>query len=230
MGYHIYYAGSSEQEHALMVVGRPNITAPKKRMKVSEITGREYDLSEESESYEDVQISITFNYVAEPDLWARVHRGAVLWLRQKGILQFSDDPDALRKVRYVTIGENSRELKRLGTFTATFVCFPGEYLVSGQRFIPVSGKTLINMYSKARPVYEIAGNGACVLAVNGKTMEADVDGVLYIDTDKWISYKTALANTSVKGDYDDLYLLPGDNEISVTEGFTLKVKPNWRVL
>lgn len=230
MDYHIYYAGSCEKDHGLMVAKRPNIAPPKKRITVSEIPGREYDLSEESGSFEDVTIPITFNYVTEPDLWARVFRGAVLWLRQEGILQFSDDLDVFRKVRYVTIGENNRELKRLGIFTATFVCFPGEYLVSGRRFISISAGKVINSYSIARPIYEITGNGLCVLMVNGNTMEANVDGTLTIDTDKWIAYKTTLANTSVTGDYDDLYLIPGENDISVTKGFTVKIRPNWRVL
>ena len=39
-----------------------------------------------------------------------------------------------------------------------------------------------------------------------------------------------MMNTSVSGDYEELYLKPGENEISITQGFTLTVIPNWRRL
>ena len=39
-----------------------------------------------------------------------------------------------------------------------------------------------------------------------------------------------MENTSVTGDYEDLYLKPGYNEIEITEGFEAKVIPNWRSL
>ena len=53
-----------------------------------------------------------------------------------------------------------------------------------------------------------------------------------IDTELMIAYRMdgTMENTSVTGDYEDLYLKPGYNEIEITEGFEAKVIPNWRSL
>ena len=46
-----------------------------------------------------------------------------------------------------------------------------------------------------------------------------------------IAYRSdgTLNNTQVKGNYEDMYLLNGENEISFSGG-ELKVIPNWRCL
>ena len=54
---------------------------------------------------------------------------------------------------------------------------------------------------------------------------------LTIDTDRMIAYRSdgTLNNTQVTGNYEDMYLLNGENEISFSGG-ELKVIPNWRCL
>ena len=71
-----------------------------------------------------------------------------------------------------------------------------------------------------------------MLTVNGKTMKATVGQNLTIDTERMLAYRTdgTLMNTSVTGDYEDLYLQAGENEISITSGFSLKIIPNWRCM
>ena len=82
------------------------------------------------------------------------------------------------------------------------------------------------------PVYKITGNGGCTLTVNGKAMKATVGQNLTINTELMIAYRTdgTLQNGKVTGDYEDLYLLEGENQISITKGFDLKVIPNWRCI
>ena len=73
--------------------------------------------------------------------------------------------------------------------------------------------------------------GMCTLTVNGNTMTANVGQNLTIDTDRMIAYRSdgTLNNTQVTGNYEDMYLLNGENEISFSGG-ELKVIPNWRCL
>lgn len=233
MGFHVFYAGSRDIDYGLMVVCRPKIPAPKKRVTITAVSGRVDDVSYEDGSYEDMTIPVEFNYVTRPEQWTEEFRQAILWLRRSGVLQFSDDLGVFYKVRYIEIAGNERSIKRLGKFTASFVCQPGSYYIDGARFITLGddGK-ITNYYSMAQPIYEITGSGLCTLTVNGKTMTADVDQTLTIDTDRLIAYKAlgATANTAVTGDYDDLILVPGTNMLSVSDGFTLRVQPNWRVL
>ena len=55
---------------------------------------------------------------------------------------------------------------------------------------------------------------------------------LTIDTGRKLAYREdgTLSNTSVTGDYDNLILIEGRNKIEITDGFELKVIPNWRRL
>lgn len=231
MGFDVIFAGKNCCELGLMVVQRPNLSAPIRNITVTSVPGRVSSLSDADGSYDDFTIPVEFNYVARPDRWAEVYRQSLLWLRQTGHLEFSDDPGVFYKVRYVTIGDNERSLKRIGKFTASFVCQPGTYYKSGTRYVDVKDK-IINAYSVAQPVYEITGTGECALTVNGKTMNATVEEKLYIDTERLIAYKdeTTSKNTALSGDYEDMYLTPGENTIFVSPGFTVRVQPNWRVL
>lgn len=234
MSYFVMYAGETSEQRGLDVVRRPNITPAAEVISMpTEIPGRRYGLTERSGYFGDEEIPVDFNYVTRrAEDWGEAFRCDILWLRRKGVLKFSDDMAVFHKVRYVKIGTNERAVRRLGRFTATFVCVPGAYYETGARFFTLSGNAVINYYSEALPVYEITGKGACRLTVNGKSMDADVDGSLTIDTDLMIAYKTEenQTNTAVTGDYEDLHLVPGENTVTVTEGFTLRIKPNWVVI
>ena len=113
----------------------------------------------------------------------------------------------------------------------SFICDPGDYIVSGKYEHEIQD-VLWNPYSECCPIYLISGEGNCVLAVNGNVMEAQIGQNLTIDTELMVSYRTdgIVQNTAVTGNYNDLYLCPGSNEISITNGFDLKIIPNWRIL
>lgn len=55
---------------------------------------------------------------------------------------------------------------------------------------------------------------------------------LTIDTDRQLAYRSdgTLNNTAVTGNYEDLVLVEGDNKVTITDGFDLKVIPYWRYL
>ena len=235
MSFYVIYAGETSDQHGLDAVRRPSMTPAVEDVATpTEIPGRRYGLTERSGYFKDEEIPVEFNYVTRrAEDWGEAFRRDILWLRRKGVLKFSDDLAVFHKVRYVTIGTNERTVRRLGRFTATFVCVPGAYYEAGARFFEHTGESVMNYYSEALPVYEITGRGACRLTVNGKSMEAEVDGSLTIDTDLLIAYKEAAetpTNTAVTGYYEDLHLVPGENTVTVTEGFTLRIKPNWVVV
>ena len=52
-----------------------------------------------------------------------------------------------------------------------------------------------------------------------------------IDTDKMLTYESGeMKNTLLTGDYEDLYLLPGENKIEAPKEFEIMVSPNWRCI
>ena len=120
----------------------------------------------------------------------------------------------------------------IGNFTATFLTKDGlRYLESGLGEMKARD-VVDNPYEIAYPIYKITGEGECTLSVNGGEMVANVGQNLTIDTGRKLAYREdgTLSNTSVAGDYDDLILIEGRNKIKITDGFELKVIPNWRCL
>ena len=93
-------------------------------------------------------------------------------------------------------------------------------------------ENIYNPYSVSHPEYLIIGEGNCTLTVNGKTMEANVGQNLTINTDLMLAYRKdgEMQNTQVTGNYEDLYLAEGENQISISAGFEMTVIPNWRCL
>ena len=112
-----------------------------------------------------------------------------------------------------------------------FICSPFEYIAEGKEFRSPKD-VYFNPYDLSHPEYKITGEGICTLTVNGKTMKANIGQNLTINTDLMLAYREdgSIMNTSVTGDYEDLYLKPGENSISVSSGFSLTVKPNWRCI
>ncbi len=150
------------------------------------------------------------------------------WLTGSGQLVISETSDCYYDVFMVERKEFERELISYGRFTVDFICFPYEFDFSGQQAVKIEDRKLVNPFDESMPVYKIKGQGTCILAVNGKVMIANIDQSITIDTRRMIAYKEDVhMNTSLTGNYTDLYLKSGENQVSITSGFELEVIPCW---
>lgn len=217
-------------EHRILVVRRPSVPAPEKRYEPITVPGRDGALIETDGCYDPITIPVEFNFMEKPDLWAYTFRAAKQWLTGSGKLVLSDDPDFYYNCINCIITDSERASRKLGKFTAEFLCDPYMYLAIGDEPID-SPETLENYYGVSHPDYILTGSGGCTVTVNGKELQAVVNGTLTINTDLMIAYNQdgVSQNNLITGDYEDLYLLPGVNTISVT-GAGLKVVPHWRCL
>lgn len=213
------------------VTTRPSIPAPEMRGEYIQVAGRDGSLLMTDNTYENIEIPVNMNFLSPRFKWGDAYRRAKSWLHGPGILRFSDDADVFYKVKACGISSTDRVAKNGGYIEAIFICDPFTYYNSGTIEVTPE-EARFNPYYTARPIYRITGNGTATLTVNGNTMTANVGQNITIDTDKMLSYRAdgALRNTQVQGDYDDLILLPGVNTISITNGFTLTVQPNYRAL
>lgn len=230
--YEVSYKNENNRQHGILPVRRPSIPAPERRVAETEIEGRDGVLLEDGETWGPIVISVEFNFMAPPERWGEVYREAKKWLlKDTGNMQFADDPHYFYKVLSCRITDSERTSRKIGKFTAEFTCDPYTYMMSGLHELDPE-EEIFNYGEISHPVYKITGNGYCTLAVNGKTMKAIVVQNLTIDTDLMITYQEdgEMKNASVIGNYEDLYLQEGDNEISITEGFELKIIPNWRCI
>ena len=166
-----------------------------------------------------------------PEEWAYTFRAAKRWLTGSGKLKFADDQNYYYKCLICIIADTERTTKKLGKFTAEFLCEPYMYEVSGDYALE-DNDNIINIHMVSHPDYVISGSGNCTLTVNGKIMQAVVNGTLTINTDLMIAYNAdgTSQNSLLTGEYEDLYFVEGENIVSISEGFILKIIPHWRCL
>lgn len=230
--YDIKYNGTLASDLKIIIKEWPNIPAPQKKYESIEVAGMDGSLIQSDGTYEDISISILFNYIAPKDKWMDIYRRAKQWLYSDGNreLMMADDLGYFFKVKRVEVGTNERTSLRVGNFSATFICEPYQYVKDGKlEYTP--DNVLYNRYATSHPAYIISGSGECELQVNGKSVQISVDEYIVLDTGKMLAYKKdVLQNTKVSGNYEDLYLLHGKNEMYITDGFAISVIPNWRCL
>lgn len=229
--YNIMYNGESCNRYSIIPARRPSVPAPELRITETEIPGMDGVLIETDNTYSPIVIPVEFNFLVPPNKWMDAYRKAKQWLTGSGTLILGDDQDYFYKVLYCNITDTERTSRRLGNFTAEFTCFPYAFLVAGQKQYDIADVEY-NPYMISHPTYIVTGSGQFTLTVNGNTMVGTANPTLTIDTDRMVSYNQEMVNQSnlMTGDYDGLYLLEGENSISITSGFTVKVIPNWRML
>lgn len=255
----IEFANHLPTDFGLLVAYRPSIPSPERDLEEISIPGRDGTLTIDNKRYNNIEIPIDFNYIGKEDEWAQKWRAAKKWLSARNaLLFFDDDIHHFYIVKYVRLSENQRKTNRIGYFTATFVCSPYNYLISGKaekkqemkpvylctvdgkRILTTTGSNILsqvqrvivmNPYEICAPVYRIIGNGKYNLSVNGKRMEFYVENELVIDTEREIAYSGEnRLNTSLAGYYSDLCLMKGKNVIESSGEFDLYITPNWREL
>lgn len=227
----VYINDRSSCDLKVYPVKRPNVPAPKKKYKEYEILGRDGKLYQDLNVYDDVQISVEFNYMASKDRWHEVFRNCKKIFLKAKKLQFSDDLEYYHIIKKVEVETNERNSLRIGRFTVIFTLDPYYYKLTGLKEYPVE-EVLKNRFDISRPKYLITGEGICHLNVNGTDVTCNVGQNLIIDTYLELAYRKdgTLQNTAIDKDYTDLLLLEGMNEISISRNFELKIIPNWRCL
>lgn len=228
--FYIDFNGTTSNELGVAVTTRPAIPTPQPRGEYVQVAGRDGALLVTDGTYENIEILVEMNFVRRPDWIAESYRKIKMWLTGGGILRMSDDTETFYKVKACTVTGYGRKTRFGSEIEATFSCDPYVYFDSGLKAI--SPGDIYNPYATATPLYKITGEGICTLTVNGNTMTANVAQNVTIDTNLYLAYRTdgTNVNMSVTGDFDTLWLNPGDNTVSVTKGFNLEIIPNWRSL
>lgn len=229
--YFTLYNNIKDRDAGVTPVSRPNIPAANEKTEEVEIAGRDGKYYRNEGTLEDIDIEIEYNFASRnADDWAEDLRRAKKWLKSgNGKLAFSDDVGYFYKVKKITIGTAERIAKRIGKFKVTFTCEGYLYLSEGQTARELGDK-LYNAFEICKPIYEIIGEGNCVFIVNGIENKINIGGSITINTELGICY-TALketANRRLAGYYEDMYLKEEENTFSITDGFTVKIIPNWR--
>lgn len=232
--YRFYTDILNSADYYIWLRSYPVIKRGQRKVTYKDIPGRLGTLTIKDESWSDTTVTMALD-ITVPVFEQRSVDEIYSQFREKilnsRLLYLEEISGKFFRIKNTELTGYSRESDITISVDISFTCEPGEYLISGIReYAPE--KVMKNRYTVCCPTYLITGSGNCTLNVNGNDMTAAVDKNLTINTDLMLAYQKdgTMKNNTVKGDYEDLYLVPGDNKIAITEGFNLKVIPNWRCL
>ena len=215
----------------VLIKERPSIPAAKKVYKEIEVPGVNGTYLQDEGRFESTEISVSMNYIGPERKWYGQWRKVQEWLSEtSGELTFSDDPNFYYRISRVSLSDNEHKGRRIGDFTAAFTTKDGlRYLRIGKEKFNLSDLEW-NPGEKSFPDYYISGTGTCVLSVNGENFEIKMNGSVVVDTERRLIYlpDKTIVNNIGKGDFENLCLQPGQNDISVSKGFNVKAIPHWR--
>ena len=218
----------------LRFLAYPSIEYGREKVEDISVAGKKGTLTKRTGIYTDTIISNKMEYVSKSHELSETERIMITeWLKSTKTVSYSDMPDYFFKVKKVEIDDALRKYGIYGNLTAEFTCEPGIYLKSGEKVqTVVSGARLKNSHSVCSPLYKISGEGVLTLTVNGKKVTANVGQNLTIDTELMMAYRQdgIIQNIALTGDYENLFLQPGDNAITFSPGFTISIVPRWRIL
>ena len=225
----VSFNGIQCESAGVLVMKRPGIPAPVLEQDEFNISGRDSVLLSAVKKYGPIDIDIDFNFMRPtPEEWGDAFRRFKKWAAGTGQLTMSDDTSVFYKVLRTEFLTSERSSLRIGAFTVRFRCDPFTYLSEGLKQMTIT-EAKFNPYFLCKPTYYVTRSGNFILTVNGK--EFSGTNSMIIDTEKMQATDTEgnLVNTSVSGEYSDLWLNEGANTISTNYG-TLRIVPNWRML
>lgn len=231
----VTYNDRTDRSAGCHAKARPSVPAPAMEADVVPIAGRDGAYYDEQGTVSDIVIPITFSFrQANKSLWHTAYRAIKEWLltgRPRNILQFSDDPGHHYRVKYVQIASTERRAWTIGEVSVMFTCEGYTYLDDGDQPISLAAE-IVNAHALCKPIYELTGNGDFTLTVNGNTMTGTCSSDLTIDTEQMLALQSGATwfNTTVAGDYEGLWLEPGENALSITPGVSCRIRPQWRCL
>lgn len=224
--------GRKSSDYHMIFENYPIIQMGQRQYDSVVIPGRGTLLSD-TDTYSDTVITFTVdvNVMTSADARIKAYLDARRILVDLKTISFCDAPEYFYRIKSVSLGAVEQYSDIAGDFEVQLVCEPTAYLQAGTKQYDAAG-VADNPYSVCHPVYTITGEGICTLTVNGKATKANVAQNLTIDTERMLAYRTdgTMQNAAVTGRYEDLYLQSGKNTVSATDGFTLKIIPNWGYL
>ena len=226
---HIIFKGiDSDDIKGLIIQELPSIVRAEKRVKYTEIDGRDGDIAEilGYKSYsKDLKIGLT----SEADIDEVMN-----YFDGTGSITFSNEPDKV----YTVISDKKISYDRLvryRTATVSFHVQPFKYALYEESFTKsITNETSIKVsnigYIESKPIIKLTGTGDVSISINGNltfTINIDDDWVI-IDSIEQEAYKdNILKNRKMNGEFP--ILKSGINVISWTGTLThIKVEPKSR--
>ena len=242
----IVFGGERSDNYGMVVSAPPSFERARRKQTIFSVPGRSGNVVFQEDAWEDVprtyDVFIDENIqedsggnIVSGTLSERVNNFEAMLNSKNGYQRLTDnfEPDYYRLALYSGGDTFTNELLTVGRATLNFTCNPKRFLVSGETGIVVAnGDTLANPTRFAsKPLIKIeATNKTVSVAINGKTITAEVADYIYIDCDKMNAYRLATENRNdkVSGDLQTFAIPSGSSTIGITGSPTkVTITPNW---
>lgn len=211
---------SSETLHGVQVLSLPPITKPRMRTSVAVIDGRPGDIVTRLgyEAYNrKIEVLLHHNYDINE---------IVAFFNSSGTITFSNEPDMVYTFETIDAFSFERAV-RFKTGTVTFHVQPYKLSKTEQpKTLSASPAKVINQGNvESAPTLSITGSGEIELSVDGLlafSITMPQSGQIIIDSASMDARddENNLANRSVSGSYENIWLSPGTHEITWTGSVT----------
>ncbi|MBC2106153.1 phage tail domain-containing protein [Listeria booriae] len=176
-------------EYDICPVERPTIPTAKRDINIENARGRNGSIIDKF-GYEDIKISITFNFLERCKSFKVAFRHLKPWLLYAEKLAFADDLGFYYRVKHVEIDDAENEILEHGEFKVEFILDPFQYLVTSDIAVKKNQElyNLGTIYSE--PYIKIVGSGDIKLVVNQLTVTLKgVSGFIELDSELYNAFK-----------------------------------------
>lgn len=201
----------------LALVNRPKIPTAKRDVEATAVKGSLHGSRYTKYGYEDVPLTLSFNYLEEHVPFKRAYPKIKQMLTAATRLRFSDDDGAYRKVKNVTIGDAENDIAEYGAFDVDLVLDPLYYMPSSLVTLTKADRIYNSGTEVSEPYIKIVGNGDITLTINNEAFVfKGVKDFIELDCYTMNAYKTdtdgvlSNANTQMMTPYFPV-LQPGWN-------------------
>lgn len=243
--FHFLLDDESSLHHGFRIKSRCEIPAPSQKFyEYDDVLGRDGSIRTPTGTFSEMQIELECNFATDPDKINSKWRDIKTWLlgnTSKMKLIFSDDLDWFKKVSKIELSSLTRVGRLAGEFTITFTVDPFDYAIAGTKEYDIN-EVIYNPYWKCEPVYKVtrkdmSSKSYFEIKVNGNDSVVLKNMIpsrsVYIDVPRRLVYtkndKTgALSRYGRSGMEGDLMIKSKMNTIQYTDGYEIRVTPNWR--
>ena len=229
--FNVTFNNSDSFNLGIKAIKRHSVPIPSFKYKEDKAEGIDGCYITEYENVEDIEITISFNFLYVNDDYFNYKKRLIKnWLRKvkDNKLSFSDDEDCYYKVKRLEVSNIEREIG-LAYFEVKFICEGYEYFAHGCSEIKINKNHIVfNTGIKSFPILRVIGEGNTTITFNDKSFSLNIGQEVIVDSEEELCYKDGRIVTNImSGKFP--YLEEGENKINWTgENIQIYLKTNLR--
>lgn len=241
--FHIYIDNEPSYNYIDLIVPKSMDTPQPRFHEYDEVLGRNGRYRKSMNTFDEVKNTYEIYFLEEKRYeWGSQWRRIKNWLLsfnvdgKKHKFKESTDLEWFKYISKISIDSIDREVITVGKAEVTFIFDPFDYAVSGTKEYDIND-VLFNPYWTCEPVFKVMRNGShSIFDIYINDNKFTIKNMLYeqpvyIDVPRRLTYHysgSLISAHSRAGQEEDCMMVPKMNRVRYTDGYKVKVIPNWR--